>query len=446
MSEATQKKIMDYASKIIVGLGVRDLARMDFRISSTGEIYFIEINALPSLEEGAGLFAAALHSGATSDLAVFEAVVQSCSTRFHLRKRKLRLRPLSRLRVGFTYNEKRLTPGMDPLTDLEAEFDAPKTLEAIRNAIRKQGHEVIDFEATSDLPAKLGSADVDLVFNIAEGLRGRNRESQVPALLDMMGIPYTGSDATTLAVTLDKGLAKKVVAEAGVLTPAAFLMLDAKEKIPSKLTYPLMAKPVAEGSSKGIYATSVVHSEKELRELVAMLVERYKQPALVETFVGGREFTVALLGEKRPKVLTPMEIIFLDKGITSPVYSYEYKLDFEKHIRYETSPVFTPKQKTQIETYARKAFMALGCRDVARIDFRMDLEGNPYFLECNPLPGLTPGWSDLCLISEAGGMAYDTLIQEILSPAIRRLKDRRKELSVGQRQQSVELNVEPVSS
>lgn len=438
----TQKKIMEYAGRIIQGLGVRDLARMDFRISSSGDIYFIEINALPSLEEGASLFEAAKYAGAASDVVVFEAVIQSCANRFNIKKRKARLRPLSHLRVGFTYNEKRVMPGLDPMTDTEAEFDAPKTLEAIRNAIRKQGHEVIDFEATSDLPAKLGSADVDLVFNIAEGLRGRNRESQVPALLDMMGLPYTGSDATTLAVTLDKALAKKVVAEAGVATPLSFLMHEAKEKIPSGMNYPLMVKPVAEGSSKGIHSSSVVHSETELREVAAALIARYHQPALVETFVGGREFTVALLGEKRPKVLTPMEIIYLEKDIACPVYSYQYKLDFEKYIRYEMNPTLTPKQKTQIETYARKAFMALGCRDVARIDFRMDLDGNPYFLECNPLPGLTPGWSDLCLITEAGGMSYETLIQEIMSPAIRRLKDRRKELSVGQRQQGVEINVE----
>lgn len=439
--EATQK-IVEYSGRIIQGLGVRDLARMDFRISKTGEIYFIEINALPSLEEGAGLFAAAAHAGAKSDAVVFDAILQSCSQRFNIKKRKPRLRPLSHLKIGFTYNEKRVLPGMDPLTDTEAEFDGPKTLEAIRSAIRKLGHEVVDFEATSDLPAKLGSADVDVVFNIAEGLRGRNRESQVPALLDMMGIPYTGSDATTLAVTLDKGLAKKVVAEAGVPTPMSFLMSDPKEKIPSTLVYPLIIKPVAEGSSKGIYSSSVVHSEAQLRELAGVLIERYKQPALVELFVGGREFTVALLGEKRPKVLPPMEIMFLDKDIDCPVYSYQYKLDFENHVRYETSPELNSKQKTLIETYARKAFMALGCRDVARIDFRMDLYGNPYFLECNPLPGLTPGWSDLCLISEGCGMGYETLIQEILSPAIRRLKDRRRELSIGQRQHVVESNAE----
>ncbi len=431
--ETTRKKIMEYAGFVIQGLGVRDLSRIDFRISTTGEIYFIEINALPSLEEGAGLFAAARHDGAASDAAVFDAILQSSANRFNLKKKKARLRPLSRLRVGFTYNEKRKAPGMDPLTDTEAEFDGPKTLEAIRNAIRKQGHEVLDFEATSDLPAKLGSADVDLVFNIAEGLRGRNRESQVPAILDMMGIPYTGSDATTLAVTLDKGLAKKVVAEAGVPTPFAFLMNEAKEKIPANIIYPLMVKPVAEGSSKGIFSTSVVHSEAELRETAGMLIDRYRQPALVETFVGGREFTIALLGEKRPKVLPPMEVTFLDKESKFQVYSYQYKLDFANHIRYETSPVLSTKQKQQLESFARKAFMALGCRDVARIDFRMDNQGNPYFLECNPLPGLTPGWSDLCLISEACGMGYDTLIQEILSPALRRVKDRRKELSVGQR-------------
>jgi D-alanine-D-alanine ligase len=429
ISEKQSKLITDYTAKIIHDLGIRDLARLDFRISQTGEIYFIEINALPSLEEGASLFAAAQHAGIKNDAQVLEAVINSSSNRFQIKKKKLKIRSLSHLRIGFTYNEKRITPGMNPLTDTEAEFDGPRTLEAIRNAIRKMGHEVIDFEATSDLPAKLGSADVDIVFNIAEGLKGRNRESQVPALLDMMGLPYTGSDATTLAVTLDKGLAKKVVAEEGVPTPPSFLISDAREKIPSTVLYPLIVKPVAEGSSKGIYSSSVVHSENELRETAGKIIERYHQPALVETYVGGREFTVALLGEKRPKVLPPMEILFLDK-VDFPVYSYEYKLDFENHIRYETKPSLTPKQKNLIESYSRKAFMALGCRDVARMDFRMDLYGNLYFLECNPLPGLTPGWSDLCLIAEGCGMSYETIIQEILSPAVKRLKDLRKDLSV----------------
>ena len=429
ISEKQSKLISEYTAKIIHDLGVRDLARLDFRISQKGEIYFIEINALPSLEEGASLFAAAHHAGVTNDAQVLEAVLNSASNRFQIRKKKIKARPLNHLKIGFTYNEKRITPCMNPLTDTEAEFDGPRTLEAIRSAIRKMGHEVIDFEATSDLPAKLGSADVDIVFNIAEGLRGRNRESQVPALLDMMGLPYTGSDATTLAVTLDKGLAKKVVAEEGVPTPPSFLISDAREKIPSTVLYPLIVKPVAEGSSKGIYSSSVVHSENELRETAGKIIERYNQPALVETYVGGREFTIALLGEKRPKVLPPMEILFLDQ-VDFPVYSYEYKLDFESHIRYETKPTLTSKEKNLIESYARKAFMALGCRDVARMDFRMDLYGNLYFLECNPLPGLTPGWSDLCLIAEGCGMSYDTIIQEILSPAIRRLKDLRKDLSV----------------
>jgi D-alanine-D-alanine ligase len=429
ISEKQTKLITDYTAKIIHDLGIRDLARLDFRISNSGEIYFIEINALPSLEEGASLFAAAQHAGIKNDAQVLEAVINSSSNRFQIKKKKTKTRPLNHLRIGFTYNEKRVTPGMNPLTDTEAEFDGPRTLEAIRNAIRKMGHEVIDFEATSDLPAKLGSADVDIVFNIAEGLKGRNRESQVPALLDMMGLPYTGSDATTLAVTLDKGLAKKVVAEEGVPTPPSFIISDAREKIPSTVLYPLIVKPVAEGSSKGIYSSSVVHTENELRETAGKIIERYNQPALVETYVGGREFTIALLGEKRPKVLPPMEIMFLDQ-VEFPVYSYEYKLDFENHIRYETKPILNSKQKNLIETYARKAFMALGCRDVARMDFRMDLYGNIYFLECNPLPGLTPGWSDLCLIAEGCGMSYETIIQEILSPAIRRLKDLRKDLSV----------------
>jgi D-alanine-D-alanine ligase len=329
------------------------------------------------------------------------------------------------LRVGFTFNVKRIKPLADGQLDHEAEYDSPSTLQAIREAIASHGHEVVDLEATPELPMILSTTPVDVVFNIAEGFRGRNRESQVPALLELLDIPYTGSDPATLSLALDKALAKKVVRAAGIDTPNFQLMTTGRERLDKQFTrWPLMVKPVAEGSSKGVVGKSVCHSEAELREVVKELVERYDQPALIEEYIGGREFTVGLLGERRPKVLPPMEIVFTDRTDKTPIYKFEDKLEANDRIKYEVPAKLEPGQLERVKSAARGAFMALGCRDVARIDFRMDEAGRIYFLECNPLPGLTPGWSDLVLIAQGEGMDYPTLMGEILSGAIRRYKER----------------------
>ena len=157
---------------------------------------------------------------------------------------------------------------------------------------------------------------------------------------------------------------------------------------------------------------------------VKELVTKYKQPALIEEYIGGREFTVGLLGERRPRVLPPMEIVFLDKADKTPIYSFQHKLDWNDRIRYDAPAKLEPALLEKLRTAARGSFMALGCRDVARIDFRMDDKGRLYFIECNPLPGLTPGWSDLVLIAQGAGMDYRGLIGEIMAPAIRRSKER----------------------
>jgi D-alanine-D-alanine ligase len=175
-----------------------------------------------------------------------------------------------------------------------------------------------------------------------------------------------------------------------------------------------------------VHATSVVENEQELREAAQRMISKYDQPALVEDYIGGREFTVGMLGERRPKVLPPMEVVFLDEAEKRPVYSFEFKQDWSSKIRYDTPARLEPQQLKALERAARECFEALGCRDVARVDFRMDAQGKIYFLECNPLPGLTPGWSDLVLICKAAGLEYNALIAEILSGAIRRYKERRR--------------------
>lgn len=427
ISQEMSDRLRKTAKKIFQRLDTRDLGRIDFRLSDAGVPYFLEINALPSLQQGAGLFASAALDGLHYD-AVIDAVIQSAARRFKIKDKPRGLSRSTRrgpLKVGFTFNVKRIKPTADGVEDREAEYDSPSTLQAIREAIASHGHEVVDLEATAELPMVLATTQVDVVFNIAEGFRGRNRESQVPALLELLDIPYTGSDPATLSLALDKALAKKVVRAAGIDTPNFQQMLTGRERLDKQFTrWPLMVKPVAEGSSKGVVSKSVCTNEAELREVVKEMVERYKQPALIEEYIGGREFTVGLLGERRPEVLPPMEIIFTDKSDATPIYKFEDKLEANDRIRYEAPAKLLPAQLERMRAAARGAFMALGCRDVARIDFRMDEDGRIYFLECNPLPGLTPGWSDLVLIAGGDGMDYPTLIGEILSGAIRRYKER----------------------
>jgi D-alanine-D-alanine ligase len=264
---------------------------------------------------------------------------------------------------------------------------------------------------------------------MAEGIKGRNREAVVPALLELLDIPYSGSDPAALSIALDKALAKRIVRQHGILTPNFIALATGKERLPRDLKFPLIVKPNAEGSSKGVHKTSVVETEAELREAAREMIAKYEQPALVEAYIGGREFTVGLLGERRPKVLPPMEVVFLG-GEQHPVYSFEYKQDWSTKIRYDVPAHLEPAQAKALERAARECFIALGCRDVARVDFRMDDQGKVYFLECNPLPGLTPGWSDLVLIAKAAGIEYDALIAEILSGAIRRYKEREREKRV----------------
>lgn len=428
ISAKTAEDVRKMAQTIFRVLDCRDLGRIDFRLSDAGVPYFLEINALPSLEPGAGIYAAAEMEGLHLD-GVIGNIIQSAAKRYKIKDSARRqgkpARKSGPLRVGFTYNVKRVKPTVDASEDREAEYDSPATLQAIREAIASWGHEVIDLEATPELPSVLASTPLDIVFNIAEGFKGRNRESQVPAMLELLDIPYTGSDPATLSIALDKALAKKIVRQAGIHTPNFQLMLTGKERLNKDFTaFPLIVKPVAEGSSKGVVSKSVCHSEAELREVVKELVGKYQQPALIEEYIGGREFTVGLLGERRPRVLPPMEIVFLDQQEKTPVYSFQHKLDWTDRIRYDAPAKIEPALLEKLRAAARGTFMALGCRDVARIDFRMDDKGRIYFIECNPLPGLTPGWSDLVLIAQGAGMDYRTLIGEIMAPAIRRYKER----------------------
>ena len=411
---------------VIRTIGVKDLCRVDFRLGEDGRIYLLEINALPSLERGSSTFAAAAREGLDYE-GTLAAVVASAARRQGLSVPQVgrRRRQPEPLRIGFSYNVKRMDSKAG--NDTEAEYDAPETIDAIRDALESYGHMVVPLEATAELPRQLMDARLDLVFNIAEGVAGRNREAAVPALCELMGIPYTGSDAATLSIALDKALSKRVLRQHGIPTPEFQVMETGRERLSPKMKFPLIVKPNQEGSSKGVSAhASVVDDEESLRQVVRELVEKYQQPALIEYYIGGREFTVGLLGDKRPRVLPPMEIIFLDKANPRPVYDYQIKQEWEKHVCYQCPAQLTPAELKSMERIARETFVALDCRDVARVDLRMDDTGEIYVLEVNPLPGLTPGYSDLCLIANAANIDYRALIGEILTGGLKRMREKRR--------------------
>lgn len=425
-----QARLRVISKQIVRTIGMRDVGRIDFRLGDDGRIYFIEINALPSLEPGASLFAAAKTEGLSYDQTIAQ-IVKSAAVRWGLHPPEAATakprKKSDRVRIGFSYNMKRVDS--KSVSDAEAEYDSPETIEAIRSAIASLGHDVVQLEATPELPQKLVDAKVDLVFNIAEGLSGRNREAQVPALCELVGVPYTGSDSATLALALDKALAKRILRQHDILTPDFQVMATGREKLAASLSqkFPLIVKPNAEGSSKGIASTGVVDDEAGLRAAVKELLERYRQPVLVEEYIAGREFTVGLLGDKRPRVLPPMEICFKDKSKGRPIYDYDVKQEWQKHVYYECPPKLTKEEMKNVERAARETFIALDCRDVARVDLRMNAQGQVYVLEVNPLPGLTPEHSDLVLIGKAAGIDYRTLIAEILAGGLKRLREKRRE-------------------
>ncbi|MFO0762768.1 MAG: ATP-grasp domain-containing protein [Byssovorax sp.] len=423
------ERIQSLTRRIVRGVDLKDLGRCEFRVTPpTGargyEVHFLEVDALPTLDPTAGLFAAAKLRGLDYDAVVRTIVRSACRRKGLLSllestppKRTRR----SSLRVGLTFNIKRIDPAEN---DAEAEFDSPKTIAAITAAIESYGHTVVPLEANADLPHTLTVAKPDVVFNIAEGLRGRGREAQVPALCELLQIPYSGSDPTTLSLCLDKGLTKQILRSAGIDTAEWQVMTTGREKL-KPFRYPVIVKPNAEGTSKGITAASVVSDEAAARAAAKVLLDRYGQPALVEEYIAGRELTVGLLGEKRPKILPVMEVVFTDPP-KHPVYGFEEKQADTSKVRFECPAQLTPAEQKKIEKTVRDTFVALDCRDVARIDLRLTKDGAVYVIEVNPLPGLTPDFSDLCMIAKVAGMDYRTLIGEILAGCIRRQREARQ--------------------
>ena len=323
----------------------------------------------------------------------------------------------SALRVGLAYNLRR-EAGSGP-ADAQAEYDDPDTVEAIKAALEKTGCRVELFEAEECFPAAIAAARPDIVFNIAEGRRGRGREAHVPAILSFLGIPFTGSGEAAMCVTLDKALVKRLLGTYRIRTPGYRVAGDTARVSVRGLSWPLIVKPNAEGSGMGITDVSVVSDAAGLSRAIEEGQAAYGQEMLVEEYIHGREFTVGLLGNGAgARAFPPMEILFKDKE--KSIYGYEVKRDFRQYVDYACPPDIGGELRAEMENTALKIYRILGCRDLARIDFRLSGSGQLYFIEINPLPGLAPDYSDYPILAGLSGMDYTTLIQSILHTALER--------------------------
>jgi D-alanine-D-alanine ligase len=301
-----------------------------------------------------------------------------------------------------------------------AEFDSEETIAALVNAIEALAHDVERIGNGRRLAERLVSGDRwDLVFNIAEGLAGRSREAQVPALLEMYEIPHTFSDPLVCALTLDKAMAKRIVASAGLPTPA-FHVVESEDDIAGvDLPYPLFAKPLAEGTGKGIDGESKLSAPEEMERVCRRLLREFGQPVLVEEYLPGREFTTGIVGTGRSARVVGSLEVRAAAGAPTKDYSYEMKERCEEFVDYV--PVERGELREEVEAMALTAYTALQVRDAGRLDFRLDSEGRPAFLEVNPLPGLHPTHSDLPMIATDAGMSFVDLIGAIVDSAAARI-------------------------
>lgn len=322
--------------------------------------------------------------------------------------------------IGFTYDLRSEYAALGYPEEETAEFDADVTIDGIAAAIRELGYEVDRIGHIRTLAQRLVKGDRwNLVFNIAEGVKGRNREAQVPALLEAYDIPCSFSDPLVCAVTLDKAVAKRVVQSFGLRTPGFHIVRTGADVDRVALPYPLFAKPIAEGTGKGIDRLSCVKTPAELNSVCAALLAKFRQPVLVEEYLPGREFTVGILGTADDaRVLGTLEVTMRPNAGTA-IYSYEMKERCDDFVDYSRPARSALVQA--VETLALDSYRALELRDGGRVDLRLDRDGNPAFMEVNPLPGLNPVHSDLPMIARQEGLTFRDLIGAILTSALKRV-------------------------
>lgn len=315
--------------------------------------------------------------------------------------------------------------------DAFADYDHIETIDSLRAALETDGHTTTFIQADRDLPYALREVKPDICFNIAEGLGGDAREAQVPALLEMLGIPYTGSRVLANGISLDKTLTKRIWRDRR-LPVAPFQEFNiGDEPLRPELKFPLFVKPAREGTGMGVDMKAICNNEKELRERAEYIINVYQQPALVETFLPGREFTIGILGRADAKLYSrhpdwyekdgfhrfPVLELDSSRSVTPWVYSNEAKskeVGADGFLGYFCPADIEPELEKKLKYYALRAHQLLNTLDVSRTDIRLDEDGNPRVMEINTLPGLTPSYSDLCLQAEAEGIRYEDLVLEIL--------------------------------
>ena len=320
----------------------------------------------------------------------------------------------------------------DVAADALADYDHIETIDCIRSAIETDGHKTVFIQADRDIPYTLQKIKPDICFNIAEGLGGDAREAQVPALLEMLRIPYTHSRVMANAISLDKTLTKRIWRDRRLPVAPFQEFIVGDEALRSELRFPLFVKPAREGTGMGVDLKAVVHSEAELRERVEYIIKVYRQPALVEMFLSGREFTCGLIGrwdskkysrhpewydDKHGYHVFPVLELDSSRSVTPGVYSQASK---SKSVGEEGAPGYfcpaeiSPELTKKLQNLVVRAHMAIKAIDVSRTDIRLNAEGEPMLIEINTLPGLTPDYSDLCLEAKAEGISYEDLILDIL--------------------------------
>ncbi|MDR1520429.1 MAG: D-alanine--D-alanine ligase [Planctomycetota bacterium] len=322
--------------------------------------------------------------------------------------------------IGITYDLKGdyLADGFDAVET--AEFDQPETIEAIEAALRGLGHTTDRIGRLDRLIARLAAGERwDLVFNLAEGFRGSTREAQIPALLEARGIPAVFGDALCLAVCLHKGHSKRIVRDGGIPTPRFAVVADPETDLPRpELAFPLFVKPVAEGTGKGVAADGRVTDGSGLARVCREIIARFRQPALVEEYLPGREFTVGIVGTgRKARLIGVMEVLLLDNAEPG-AYTFGNKDKYEERVRYRLAG--DPEARAAGEI-ALAAYRLLDCRDAGRVDLRSDAAGKPQFMEINPLAGLNPSHSDLPILCRLAGVGYGRLIAGIIDSAGERL-------------------------
>ncbi len=336
------------------------------------------------------------------------------------------------MRIGIAFDLKPTAPApADAPDDIHEEFDSPITVKAIADVFRSLGHTAIELGNGRPLVEALLRDPPDLVFNFAEGTGiSRSREARVPAVCEMLGIPYTGSDPLALAVSLDKDMTRRMAESLGLTVPKGITLApppgdydgDFAEFRPvleeAGLPLPVIAKPTCEGSSKGIRNRCVIRTVEEFGPTVVELWRNYHQPVLVEEFIAGDEVTVGIVGNDPPEPLGVMRVIPKSAG-EHFVYSLEVKRNWEATVDYEAPANLPPAVTRAVECDALAIFAGLGCRDVARADFRIR-DGIPYFLEINPLPGLNPESGDIVFLAYRMGLTYPQLVGMILDAAVKR--------------------------